>query len=65
MKNWSNYETSSSGRKNEWWCMLSQGYFGAVKALSISSSLQKQQRDRFDGPSLVVETVGLVELDIM
>ena len=65
MKNWSDYDTSSSGRKNERWCMLSRGYSRAVKASSISSSLWKQRRDRSDGPSVMVETRGSVDLDIM
>ena len=41
------------------------GYFGVVKASSISSLLQKQRREGFDGPLVRVETRGFVELDIM
>ena len=45
--------------------MSSHGYSGAAKASSISSSLWKQRRDRFDVASLEVEISGSVELDIM
>ena len=64
-ENWSDCDISSSRRKNKRWCMSSHGYSGSVRASSISSSLQKQQRDRSDGLSLEVETIGSVEVDIM
>ena len=53
------------GEEEQVWCMSSYGYFGVVKASSISSSLRKQQRDRSDGLSMEEEMSGLVELDIM
>ena len=64
-ENWLDCDASSSGRKNERWCMSSYGYSGVVRASSISSSLLKQRRDRSDRPSLGVEISGSVELDIM
>ena len=45
--------------------MLSHGYFGVVKASSISSSLWRKQRDRSDGPLVMVETRGSAEIDMV
>ena len=64
-ENWFDYDTSSSRRKNERWCMSSHGYSMVIIASSISSLLLKQRRDRSDGPSVEEEMSELVELDIM
>ena len=65
MENWFDCETSSLGRKNERWCMSSQGYFSVVKDSSVSSLLQKQRWDRSGGLLVIREIRGSVELEIM